>query len=498
VLDLNQRPKDYESSRTVESELPRTSIANEINNLRSPLFASVRTDPVGFWQYSGNGRNTARMTSTTSISLRDLKPGKFHTLCKVTPIGSLQARRQKDGGVIFFWRYSLGAQSERVSIGVYDSTSPVKKLDPTEAGFSIAAAIRRAEVHALEHHNTRPEGGRPALMQRQRKADELAASEAARASTATLAHLLLEYCDELRRLERQSHRNARSIFQLHVIDAFPSIAGRAADSITTEDFVTIIRRLDAAGKGRTANKLRSFARAAYQVAISSKTKSSVPERFREFGIHTNPVAATQPDQTANRADKNPLSVDELRKYWKLIKDLPGPQQAWLRVHLLSGGQRIEQLVRLHTANIHEKQEYFVLFDGKGRPGAGAREHWIPLTAPVLKALRECEPTGEFAFSTCKGLKPIAGTTLSKLAAVIAIPQIPGFTAKRIRSGVETALAAAKVSLEARGHLQSHGISGVQARHYDGHDYLDAKRDALEKLYQILTRPAQKTNRVAKS
>lgn len=425
--------------------------------------------------------------TTTGISLRELQPGKFHTLCKVSPTGSLQVRRQRAGSVHFYWRYSLGTQSERVSIGVYDPAAPVKKLEPTRAGYSIAAAVRQAETLALEHHNALGEGGRPALKRRQRAAEELAASEEARAATATLGHLLMAYCDDLQRLQRQSHRNARSIFQLHVIDAFPGIAARPAHSIGTEDFVTIIRRLDAAGKGRTANKLRSFARAAYQVAIASKTKASVPERFRDFGIQANPVAATQPDQSANRADKNPLTIDELRSYWKLIRDLRGPQAAWLRVHLLSGGQRIEQLVRLRTADIQYKQRYFVLLDGKGRPGAGAREHWVPLTGPLSKALRECEPAGQFALSTCKGEKPIAGTTLSKLAAEIARPHIPNFTAKRIRSGVETALAAAKVSLEARGHLQSHGISGVQARHYDGHDYLDAKREALEELYRLLTR-----------
>jgi hypothetical protein len=30
-------------------------------------------------------------------------------------------------------------------------------------------------------------------------------------------------------------------------------------------------------------------------------------------------------------------------------------------------------------------------------------------------------------------------------------------------------------------LQSHGLTGVQARHYDGHDYLPEKRMALETL-----------------
>jgi hypothetical protein len=34
-------------------------------------------------------------------------------------------------------------------------------------------------------------------------------------------------------------------------------------------------------------------------------------------------------------------------------------------------------------------------------------------------------------------------------------------------------------------LQSHGIAGVQARHYDGHDYMQEKRDALALLLRLL-------------
>jgi hypothetical protein len=46
------------------------------------------------------------------------------------------------------------------------------------------------------------------------------------------------------------------------------------------------------------------------------------------------------------ADKRPLIADELRTYWKSIEKLPGLRGRCLRLHLLSGGQRIEQLVRL--------------------------------------------------------------------------------------------------------------------------------------------------------
>jgi len=34
-------------------------------------------------------------------------------------------------------------------------------------------------------------------------------------------------------------------------------------------------------------------------------------------------------------------------------------------------------------------------------------------------------------------------------------------------------------------VQSHGIVGVQARHYDGHDYMAEKRQALETLFKLL-------------
>jgi hypothetical protein len=75
--------------------------------------------------------------------------------------------------------------------------------------------------------------------------------------------------------------------------------------------------------------------------------------------------------------------------------------------------------------------------------------------------------------------------------------IPGFQLKRVRSGVETLLASQGVSREIRGHLQSHGLTGVQYRHYDGHDYLPEKRRALELLFEAIE-PAKRGGRVRNS
>jgi hypothetical protein len=95
-------------------------------------------------------------------------------------------------------------------------------------------------------------------------------------------------------------------------------------------------------------------------------------------------------------------------------------------------------------------------------------------------------------TTTQGVKPISGTTLSGWAAQTVGDTIEGFQLKRVRSGVETLLAANQVSREIRGHVQSHGLTGTQARHYDGHDTMLEKRRALELLASELKAPAVRT------
>jgi len=47
--------------------------------------------------------------------------------------------------------------------------------------------------------------------------------------------------------------------------------------------------------------------------------------------------------------------------------------------------------------------------------------------------------------------------------------------------VETPMAGAGISMEVRAQLQSHGLGGVQNRHYDRHRYMAEKVNALRGL-----------------
>jgi integrase len=425
------------------------------------------------------------MTGKTGGQLiNELQPGAFARLAKVIPAGSLEARKLASGGVMLYWRVTADGKTTREPIGAYDSSASPKSLQPTARGYSIQAAIRAAETLALRHHYHKDEGGHIAIKAAERRARAVAVAAAEEARKYTLESLLSEYCDHLELLGRPAHRDARSIFKNHVLEPWPTLVALPAREVTMEQVADMMRRALELGKGRTANKLRSYIRAAYQTAKAARSKASVPVHFKGYHITSNPAAETEPDESANKADKRPLSTDELRTYWHCIKAIPGFKGAVLRLHLLTGGQRIEQLVNLLTANV--SNESITLFDSKGRPGKPPRPHSVPLIPAAATALMECQPQGAFALSTDRGKTHLAAASLSAWSVEAVADKIPDFQAKRIRSGVETLLAGARINSEIRGRLQSHGVSGVQARHYDGHDYLADKRHALVTLHKLVT------------
>ncbi len=415
--------------------------------------------------------------------LQALPAGTFVTLEKLEQGGSLQARRLSTGAVQFYWRYANDGRTHREPVGPYDPVSPPKKLEPTSRGLSIAAAREQCRRLSMKHTAHRGIGGlkeAKAVERRQYVAEQEAAKTRA---THSLSGLLDDYVKHQATQGRISAREAKNIFDLHVVTAWPALAQTPANEITQDQVIDTLRRLTELGKGRTSNKLRTYLRAAFQCAVDVRVTASIPVAFKAYAVQVNPVAQTRRDGQFDCADKRPLTADELRIYWELIAKLPGLQGRCLRLHMLTGGQRIEQLVRLRWADV--RADSITIYDTKGRPGRGARTHMVPVVKAALRDLQSFERAGDHVLSTTKGVKPISGTTLSGWAAQVVGDLIEGFQLKRVRSGVETLLAANRISREIRGHVQSHGLTGIQARHYDGHDYLLEKREALDVLAREL-------------
>jgi integrase len=425
--------------------------------------------------------------------------GNFLTLMKVRPSGALQARRARNGTVTFYWRYTFEDQTERVAIGPYSSRTPPKSLTPIAGEFSIAAAENAARCLALEHVQAKPDGGLKQkreteaaaqkqvqlAMQKAAAAAESAAKAELEAADARKRFSLGALCDEyvkyLKAKEKPSAYDAANIFKNHLTERKPWLAALPACDVTVEPVTDLLRELNEEGIGRTANKLRSYLGSAFNHGLRARFDPSLPLAFKGFRITQNPVMSTFRVKGADASAKNPLSVAELRTYFKAIEKLEGIQRATLRLHLFTGGQRIAQLLRLTRKD--DLGDRIRLLDTKGKR-EHAREHYVPLLPQAradLDLLRQANGA-EFIFSTTKGKKPINPMTLTNWAAKAAhAAGLARFDAKRIRSGVETLLASKRVSSDVRAQLQSHGLGGVQHRHYDGHDYHDEKLNALQLL-----------------
>jgi hypothetical protein len=200
--------------------------------------------------------------------------GAFVTLEKLEQGGSLQARRLSTGAVQFYWRYANEGRTHREPVGPYEPISPPKKLEPTSRGLSIAAAREQCRRLSLKHTAHRGKGGlmeAKAVERRQYVAEKEAAATRA---THSLSSLLDDYVKHQATQGRISAREAKNIFDLHVVTAWPALAQTPASEITQDQVIDMLRRLTEQGKGRTSNKLRTYLRAAFQCAVDVRVTAS--------------------------------------------------------------------------------------------------------------------------------------------------------------------------------------------------------------------------------
>ncbi len=429
-------------------------------------------------------------TSNTGLKaffalLKTAQLGRFVRIAKIDPKGSLEVRKISTGAVLFYWRYTIDGKSKREAIGQYAPTNAPRSTTPIAGLYSLAAAKAAAQAMAGQHEANKDAGGYAEIKAAKKQAAiELKNEKQARESK-TLENLLLLYTALLAKQGKSSHRDVLNIVTNHLIKPYPKLAAKPACEITPESMADVIRGVIEAGKARTANKLRSYLHAAFKIAASARLTAKTPLAFKAFAVTVNPIADIPAHSEANKADKNPVKAHELQAYWQAISGIEGKRGALLRIHLLTGGLRPQQLLRLTHADIDGAA--FTLHDIKGKRSS-PRAYTTPMLASVQNELKQFEGATGYVFSFNGGNTAIRAETLSGWAKAAVVGVIEGFQLKRVRSGIETLLASKRISSDIRAQLQSHGISGVQAKNYDAHHYMPEKLEALNVLYDALQTP----------
>jgi hypothetical protein len=370
------------------------------------------------------------------------------------------------------------------------------KLDRKTIRWTIGKTsdwtIEDARKEARRLQTLLDKGIDPREQEQAQKAEKAAKKAAVEANQKyTLKALLSAYTDHLTvQGKKKSASGARSVVKVHVLEADPTLSDKPATSITSVEIAALIRQAWEKGKERTAGILRSTISAAYNCGRRAPFDTELPSIFIKFNIVNNPVDVI-PTIAVNAGNRT-LSKDELKNYMAALG--ADTVDMVLKLGLFSGGQRMAQLLRAQVTDWNEDTETLRLLDPKGKRRT-PREHLLPLgpvaSTIVTTLIDEAKAKDTvLLFPSRTNKTPIdesmPGPRVTQIASSMGGDQ---FDLRDIRRTVETMLASLGVSRDIRAQLLSHGISGVQAQHYDRHDYLKEKHAVLIKWERHLNRIA---------
>ena len=333
-----------------------------------------------------------------------------------------------------------------------------------------------ARIKARSYQTQIDEGKDPREVKAQAIANDVAVKDARATATIekerehrlTLRALCTVYSEGLKAAGKlKAGSDSMSAFNCHVFTS--KFADVPAKQIISEDIAEIIRKVFVSGKKRTADLTRSYLSAAYNSAMKAKFEAQAPAGFLPFKITSNPVTIIP--KIRNKKTNRYLSKQELKIYLLSLTD--SPVDTLLKIHLMSGAQRIAQLTRITEQDYKSEIGAIKLLDPKGRR-LEPREHLVPL-APKGLALLQSMPKGQnqYFYSNARD----AGARVSEISK--SMGEI-SFDMRDLRRTCETMLAEMGVNKDLRGQLLSHGIHGVQDQVYDMYEYLPEKRQILTK------------------
>lgn len=416
--------------------------------------------------------------------------------------GRLAVRIGASGSKLFYYRYAVNGERKQLPIGpfTYEARTGCFTLEQArERARDYAALHRSLDDGDVAAHLQRVKQEEEAAAQAQAAAQAAADAELANASKYSLIALCNEYVAYLKANEKESAGNMESLVRCHIKNT--EWAPLPAKTFAPKQATTLLRKIVEDGTGRTAAKVRSMLHAAFNLALRAESDPLAPASLIPFGIELNPIASTAALSKFNQTRDRNLSYSELGAVWRALQPTADERLVVkaMRLTLRLGGQRGKQLLRVkRVADIELESGLITIYDRKGRRPK-PRAHVLPLTAHALEDVRALIERSEaldsdWLFASGKGT--LGSDGLSDLAKELSDRFVEegvcsqAFQFSDLRRTAETLLASLKVSKDTRAQLQSHGLSGVQTRHYDRYEYMEEKLQALELWERYLASAAK--------
>ena len=297
----------------------------------------------------------------------------------------------------------------------------------------------------------------------------------------SLYQLILAYRDKMQSENKASALKVFKSLQRYVIQPFPALVSKAANSVSSQDIAEVLRAMHDKGITTTLNRTRADLHAAFNVGM---TYDDSPILRREdgllFDLHINPVKRISRVRSFERALHRHLSAEELALVWQSCEKYMTPIYASLLRIMICTGFHSTELMRSTLEDINQEAKAIYMI--------GTKTH-IPNLIPLNKyAWREVEKLlANSASSELLFPSRVSSPNLNVYSR-ISVPAnqvaqlrenitIDHFTPRDIRRTVKTLMGAAGISKEMRDRLQNHATSDVSSKHYDRYDYWKEKSAA---------------------
>jgi integrase len=259
--------------------------------------------------------------------------------------------------------------------------------------------------------------------------------------------------------------------------------------VTEDDVRALIRAKKAQAPAQARNML-GYVRRMFGWAIDE----------RAYGLKINPCRELRAAKLIGKKKSRDrvLTDDELFAFWRATGRMAYPVGPVYRLLALTG-LRLNEAADAVWPEFNSREETWTIPSArmKGKDDE-AREHVVPVTADIyaiLKSLPEFR-TGKHLFSTTFGTSPVwvsdkvkkrlDARMLRTLKAMArrrgddpAQVTLPGWVNHDLRRTLRTGLSRLRIDRDVREAVLAHARPGVEGV-YDRYEYLDEKRDALER------------------
>ncbi|MFI5022495.1 MAG: tyrosine-type recombinase/integrase [Alphaproteobacteria bacterium] len=369
------------------------------------------------------------------------------------------ARRLNSGVVSYGFRYrhKTTGRQRWIGLGLHGSITPDEARDLAKRCAGEVAAKRDPMA--------------------ERKAERAEAARARDADASTVDAILDNFL--IRYVRKNALRRGDEVERVFKVYVRSRIGKKSIYELRRRDVVEMLDAIEDENGPVMADRVLAHVRKAFNWQ-AARDDRFIPPIVRG-------MARTKP---LDRARKRVLSDEEIRDLWKALDEVTAaaPFPAYVRALLLTA-QRRDEVARMRWEEI-EGETWIIPAERYKTNVANA----VPLTEAVRALLGTLQKKG-YVFSTTKGKRPFSGFSKPKQALDEKIAELrkkderkpmPHWVLHDLRRTARSLMSRAGVPSDIAERVLGHAIPGVRGI-YDRHSYEAEKRDALERLANLVNR-----------